>query len=79
MKLNRYFFLAARPVWEFGEQTRMNHTVSFVSTFEKQEGCRYTLSVAASSIYLLTVNGRFVAYGPAGCATASFPHASSER
>ena len=64
MKTNDYTFQKAIPVWEKGTARHMNRTVCFVATVPATEQ-RVILSAAASCAFVLTVNGVFVAHGPA--------------
>ncbi|HID24583.1 MAG TPA: hypothetical protein EYP14_19590, partial [Planctomycetaceae bacterium] len=57
---------SARPVWPDGREREMNLFVGFTATIERPADDRAVeLRVAASSIYRLRVNGRFVGHGPA--------------
>ena len=71
MKTNDYTFRKAIPVWEKGTAKDMNRTVCFVATVPatKQE---VTLAAAASCAFILTVNGVYVAHGPARCCHGYF-------
>ena len=71
MKTNDYTFQKAIPVWEKGTALDMNRTVCFVATLPATEQ-RVTLAVAASCAFLLTVNGVYVAHGPARCCHGYF-------
>lgn len=65
MKINTYSFKKAAPVWEVGTQTVMNRTLTFRTEINLSDEKGYKLALAASSIFIVTVNGKFVAYGPA--------------
>ena len=64
MKTHDYTFQKAIPVWERGTARDMNRTVCFVATIPAAEQ-RVILSAAASCAFVLTVNGVYVAHGPA--------------
>ena len=70
MNTNDYSFRMARPVWEKGTRKVMNRTVTFCADLAK--GTAATLAAAASCSFILTVNGQFVAHGPARCAHGFF-------
>lgn len=57
------FFKKARPVWGQGKERVMNVTVGFTCTFAKYE--KVIIRVAASSIYRVFINGKFLIHGPA--------------
>lgn len=58
-------FLAARPVWPEGRALEMNVTACFRAVVTPPAEGPVVLRVAASSIYRVTVNGRFAGHGPA--------------
>ncbi len=66
MNCHSFTFQKARPVWEAGTETQMNRTLTLACTLSGKDG--YKLSVAANSLYLLTVNGNFAFFGPARAA-----------
>ena len=71
MLVNNYTFRAATPVWEKGTAKAMNRTVCFVATLPATDK-PVTLAAAASCAFLLTVNGVYVAHGPARCCHGYF-------
>jgi alpha-L-rhamnosidase len=56
-------FKQAIPVFAVGKETEMNYTLLLRATCADLAGCK--LYLTAASFYRLTVNGRFVAFGPA--------------
>lgn len=70
MLTHTYTFKAARPIWESGKHTVMNHTVCFCADLPCGQPVR--LAAAASCSFILTVNQRFIAHGPARCAHGFF-------
>ena len=68
--IHAYTFKAALPVWEKGENKTMNRTVSFCA--DLPAGKSVKLAAAASTSFVLTVNGAFAAHGPARCAHGFF-------
>ena len=56
-------FKQAIPVFAAGTEAEMNYTLLLRATCVELAGCK--LYVSAASFYRLTVNGRFVAFGPA--------------
>ncbi len=56
-------FLQAVPVFAKGKEKEMNYTLLLRDSVESLKGCK--LYVTAASFYRLSVNGRFVAFGPA--------------
>lgn len=69
MNLNVYTFQKATSVWEKGSADRKNRTVSFCADIESKSA---VIALAASCEYILTVNGSFVAHGPARTAHGFF-------
>ena len=63
-------FAAAKPVWQNGCEKEMNVTISAVAAVKGAGGEKTgtVLNVAASTSYIITVNGEFIAHGPARCA-----------
>ncbi len=70
MNINFYKFRSALPVWEKGTNKTMNRTVSFCT--DVKSGKTVKLAAAASCSFVLTVNGVFVAHGPARCCHGYF-------
>lgn len=62
-----YHFIAAKPVWQKNEEYTMNHTVSFCAELD---GARAdaVLAAAASSSFVVLINGYMIAHGPQRCA-----------
>lgn len=56
-------FKQAIPVFATGKENEMNYTLLLRADCDDLRGCK--LYVTAASFYRLTVNGRFVAFGPA--------------
>ena len=50
-------FLAAKPVWQRGEETTMNRTLTFCADLDGA-AANAVLYVAGASSYIVTVNGR---------------------
>ena len=59
----QYHFRLAKPIWERGKEYEMNVTLRF-STILTADMQNPVLCLAASSSYVLTVDGVFVAHGP---------------
>lgn len=66
-KTENFEFIKARPVWACGKRLEMNVTVSAVARLDTEikSAC---LRLAASSSYIVLVNGELIAHGPARCA-----------
>jgi alpha-L-rhamnosidase len=58
-------FDSAQPIWPAGRETEMNLFVGFRATFECPNEQSPVLRIAASSLYRIYLNGRFVGHGPA--------------
>lgn len=71
MTTNDYIFRAATPVWEKGSAYIQNRTLCFAADVPKSEKT-VTVAAAAACEFILTVNGTFVAHGPARCAHGYF-------
>lgn len=66
MTVSKFQFQKAVPVWEDGQEKTMNYTLEFAT---KLQGKRdYILSLAGASSYLVFVNDKFLAHGPARAA-----------
>ena len=72
IKTHEYRFAKAIPVWKKGKEGVMNYTLSFRSDIEYDGVSEITLALAASTSFVVRVNGRFVAHGPARCAHGFF-------
>ncbi len=71
MNIHEYRFRSATPVWEVGTAHTMNRTVAFCVDIPAMTEMTI-LALAGCSEWILTVNGRFVAHGPARCAHGYF-------
>ena len=71
MLIHDYQFRTATPVWEAGTANVMNRTVCFVATLPAADK-PVILAAAASCAFVLTVNGTYVAHGPARCCHGCF-------
>ncbi len=58
-------FASAKPVWVADRQTEQNLFVGFRWAFDCPAQGRPVLRIAASSLYRLYANGRFIGHGPA--------------
>jgi len=58
-------FDSALPIWPAGRETEKNLFVGFRAVFNCQEQQNPILRIAASSIYRVYLNGRFIGHGPA--------------
>jgi len=58
-------FRSAKPVWPKGREKEMNLTVGFQAAFRAPREAKVTISLTASTLYRLYVNGTFAGYGPA--------------
>ena len=67
MRSQSYSFRRARPVWESGTEREMNRhlcfTVALPADLENP-----VLSLAGSASFTVSINGQFIAHGPARCA-----------
>lgn len=75
---------SAQPIWPAGRETEMNLFVGFRAVFECSKEQSPILRIAASSLYRVYLNGRFVGHGPARGPHGFFrvdewPLAASER
>ncbi len=71
MNIHTYTFREAIPVWEVGTAHTMNRTVAFCARVPAMTETT-TLALSGCTEWILTVNGRFVAHGPARCAHGFF-------
>ncbi len=62
MNTNNYAFKKALPVWECGTEKMINRSLVFTASVGQGD---LTLSLAGSSAFLVLINGRFLAHGPA--------------
>ncbi|NQU43086.1 hypothetical protein HQ520_07360 [bacterium] len=58
-------FFAAKPVWPVGRELERNLFVGFRAVFETVKDRHADLRVATSAIYRVSLNGQFLAHGPA--------------
>ena len=58
----------AKPIWARNLQEKMNVTMGFRSVFGKPQDKPVILRVAASTIYRIWLNGKFLGHGPARAA-----------
>ncbi len=72
MTTHPYTFRAATPVWEVGTTETMNRTLSFCADLPAANGQLVRVAAAASCEFILLVNGKYVAHGPARCAHGFF-------
>lgn len=67
--MDESFFEKAKPVWLKGKENLKHVTAGFVCSFiRKNETGSYSVSIAASSIYRVFLNGTFIGHGPARAA-----------
>ena len=66
MTVSKFYFQKAVPVWEEGQEMTMNYTLEFKAQLQGRD--EYILYLAGSSSYLVFVNDRFLAHGPARAA-----------
>ena len=59
------FFTLAKPIFIKGKSLEMNYQAGFVCKFSAESGKSYTLRLAGSTLYRVSLNGSFVHYGPA--------------
>ena len=64
------FFSAARPIWAAGLTEEMNITVGLYAALPAAEHAR--LHITAAGPYRVFADGRFLACGPARCASGFF-------
>jgi alpha-L-rhamnosidase len=68
MKINTFNFKKALPVWQDGAEKVMNRTLLFRYSLDGTFKNDCSLSIAASSSFIVSVNGNIIAKGPARCA-----------
>jgi alpha-L-rhamnosidase len=63
-------FKEALPVWQKGKEKEMNYSMLFKTVIlcNENSGKRYVVRIAASTVYQLFINGKFITTGP--CRTA---------
>jgi alpha-L-rhamnosidase len=58
-------FKKAKPVWLKNHELEMNVTAGFRSVFSSTENENISVKIAASTIYRIFLNGKFIGHGPA--------------
>lgn len=60
-------FKEALPVWQKGKEKEMNYSMLFKTVIlcNENSGKRYVVRIAASTVYQLFINGKFITTGPA--------------
>ncbi|QDH81296.1 Bacterial alpha-L-rhamnosidase [Echinicola soli] len=58
-------FKKAEPVWAKGRETEMNLTLGFKGTFKMIDPDDPVLKITGSTLYRVSVNGKYLGYGPA--------------
>ncbi len=71
MNIHDYTFRRALPVWEVGTAHTMNRTLAFCVSVPAMKETTI-LALAGCSEWILTINGRYMAHGPARCAHGYF-------
>lgn len=66
MTVSKFYFQKAVPVWEEGQDKTMNHTLEFKAQLQGRDD--FILYLAGATSYLVFVNDRFFAHGPARAA-----------
>lgn len=66
MTVSKFYFQKAVPVWEEGQENAMNYTLEFKTQLQGKDD--YVLYLAGATSYLVFVNDRFLAHGPARAA-----------
>ena len=59
------FFRSAKPIFIKDKSLEMNFQAGFVCEFDAEAGKKYALSSTGSTFYRVTLNGKFLHYGPA--------------
>ena len=59
-------FKEALPVWQKGKEKEMNYSMLFKTVIlcNENSGKRYVVRIAASTVYQLFINGKFITTGP---------------
>ena len=60
-----YNFTIAKPIFIKDKSLEMNFQAGFVCAFDAQKDKSYTLNITGSTYYRITLNGKFLSYGPA--------------
>lgn len=66
MTVSKFYFQKAVPVWEEGQEKTMNYTLEFKTRLHGRDD--YILYLAGATSYLVFVNDKFFAHGPARAA-----------
>ena len=72
MKYDAYTFQTAVPVWSTALREEMNISLSFRAEIQLDSEKELRLALAATSTYILRVNGKLAFYGPAAAARGFF-------
>ncbi len=67
MKLSTYTFRRACPVWETGKEKIPNYHITFTVPLSADLQSP-VLAIAASTSFTVSIDGQFIAHGPARCA-----------
>lgn len=59
-----YNFTIAKPIFIKDKSLEMNFQAGFVCAFDAQKDKSYTLHITGSTYYRITLNGKFLSYGP---------------
>ena len=68
--MREQFFKEAVPIWQKGRENQLHARCVFFATFEGAADA--TLTIAASNVYRVFVNGKMVGVGPARSAHGRF-------
>lgn len=62
----KFMFIEALPVWQKGKEKEMNHSMLFKTVIlcNGNSGKKYIAKIAASTVYQLFINGKFITAGP---------------
>ena len=58
-------FRSAKPIWPEGREEEKNLFVGFRAVFKRPTNGKAVLRIAASSLYRICLNGKFIGHGPA--------------
>ncbi len=65
MKTPSQYFQTAKPVWPKGRDTEMNVITGFYTEIQFDQNSNPVITIAASTLYRIFVNGTFLGHGPA--------------
>ena len=65
MKTPSQYFQTAKPVWPKGRDTEMNVITGFYTEIQCDQNSNPVITIAASTLYRIFVNGTFLGHGPA--------------